>query len=371
MGGGLGGDRQPGGLGRPDQLDRAGGRQVLEVHGGAGEATEGQVAADHELLGLGRDAGDAEAGRPLPLVHVAAGRQAVDLAVLGQGDAQAAGVLHGPAHEQVVLHAAAVVGEDAHVALVGELGHRGQRLAAAPHGDGGRGLDVAQGPILGLLAHPVDDLERCRWPGRCWASPPGSRSRRAPRPGCPTRWSRRPPGRARAGGCAGRPGRGPRRSRPRRAPRRRPGTSRSASTARTHPPSTPTSATRSPVSSITRPPLITSSSTGEVLLRGVRGPTVRTRGSGANSSEPEPSSRNSTAMRTGTPLRTCSVMTALGRSATSAAISTPRFMGPGCMTMAPSGSRSARSAVRPNSAVYSRRLGTSASVMRSRCMRSR
>ena len=34
-------------------------------------------------------------------------------------------------------------------------------------------------------------------------------------------------------------------------------------------------------------------------------------------------------MRTATPLRTWSVMTDRGRSATSAAISTPRFIGPG------------------------------------------
>ena len=43
----------------------------------------------HQLLGLGRLAGDAEAARPLPLVHVAAGGQRVVLAVLGQRDAEA------------------------------------------------------------------------------------------------------------------------------------------------------------------------------------------------------------------------------------------------------------------------------------------
>ena len=43
----------------------------------------------HQLLGLGRLAGDAEAGRPLPLVHVPAGGQHRVLAVLGQHDAAA------------------------------------------------------------------------------------------------------------------------------------------------------------------------------------------------------------------------------------------------------------------------------------------
>ena len=37
-------------------------------------------------------------------------------------------------------------------------------------------------------------------------------------------------------------------------------------------------------------------------------------------------------MRTATPLRTWSMITERGRSATSALISTPRFIGPGCIT---------------------------------------
>ncbi len=76
-------------------------------------------------------------------------------------------------------------------------------------------------------------------------------------------------------------------------------------------------------------------------------------------------------MRTATPLRTWSITTDRGRSATSAAISTPRFMGPGCMTMAFSPSSSTRRRVRPKQAVYSRSEGSSASVIRSRCIRSR
>src|SRR5439155_17707235 len=46
-----------------------------------------------------------------------------------------------------------------------------------------------------------------------------------------------------------------------------------------------------------------------------------------------PSSRYSTAMRTATPEATWSRMTEYGPSATSVAISTPRFIGPGCMMM--------------------------------------
>ncbi len=40
-------------------------------------------------------------------------------------------------------------------------------------------------------------------------------------------------------------------------------------------------------------------------------------------------------MRTATPIATCSVIADCGPSATSESISTPRFIGPGCMTSAP------------------------------------
>jgi hypothetical protein len=48
-----------------------------------------------------------------------------------------------------------------------------------------------------------------------------------------------------------------------------------------------------------------------------------------------------TAMRTAMPKVTCDRMTACGPSATAESISTPRFIGPGCITMA-SGFASAR-----------------------------
>ena len=60
-------------------------------------------------------------------------------------------------------------------------------------------------------------------------------------------------------------------------------------------------------------------------------------------------------MRTTRPLRTWRSTSDSGESATAASISTPRFIGPGCMTFWP-GLR--RSGVTPQRAVYSRRLGT-------------
>ncbi len=93
---------------------------------------------------------------------------------------------------------------------------------------------------------------------------------------------------------------------------------------------TATSASRPPVRSITRPPLITtrlchmlpsaSSSWRYDAVVGPGGPARRRR------SELGPARRGSrirTAMRTATPLRTWSTITGPGRSATSAAISTP------------------------------------------------
>ena len=56
----------------------------------------------------------------------------------------------------------------------------------------------------------------------------------------------------------------------------------------------------------------------------------------------------STAMRTATPLFTCSRMTDWGPSATSDEISTPRFIGPGCIRMAPGLASRSRSPVMPN-----------------------
>jgi hypothetical protein len=63
----------------------------------------------------------------------------------------------------------------------------------------------------------------------------------------------------------------------------------------------------------------------------------------------------STAMRTATPLFTCSRMTERGPSATSEEISTPRFMGPGCITSTLDEASFTRFASRPKSGNRRRR----------------
>ena len=59
------------------------------------------------------------------------------------------------------------------------------------------------------------------------------------------------------------------------------------------------------------------------------------------------SARSSTAMRTATPFATCRRISDCGPSATASLISTPRFIGPGCMTIASGLAKQRRSAVMP------------------------
>ena len=71
-----------------------------------------------------------------------------------------------------------------------------------------------------------------------------------------------------------------------------------------------------------------------------------------------PRRRYSTAIRTLTPFETCStIVDRRGSSATSAAISIPRFIGPGCMTIARSGSSAIRVRSSPYRRLYSRADG--------------
>ena len=128
--GDLGRDADPVGLGPANELDAAGRREVQEVDRRAGEPRQLDVAVDHQLLGERRPAGQAELAAALPFVHHGTGGEGADLAMLGEDDVEAEGVLHRPAHQQRVLHAGAVVGEQVD-AGVGELAERGELLAGA------------------------------------------------------------------------------------------------------------------------------------------------------------------------------------------------------------------------------------------------
>ena len=75
-------------------------------------------------------------------------------------------------------------------------------------------------------------------------------------------------------------------------------------------------------------------------------------------------------MRTATPLVTCASITDCAPRATRGSISTPSFIGPGCITSAPGLARASRSSVSAYVLTYSRKLGNSPPVWRSSCMRS-
>ena len=76
-------------------------------------------------------------------------------------------------------------------------------------------------------------------------------------------------------------------------------------------------------------------------------------------------------MRTATPISTCSWMTERSRSsATSESISTPRFIGPGCMISASGLATLSFSWSRPKKRKYSLIEGTNEPCMRSVCRRS-
>ena len=143
VGRGLGGDGQARALGRAHRVERRRDRQVQEVHARPGQPRQRDVAQHHQLLGLGRNAGDAEVARPLTFVHVPAARQRRVLAVLGERDVERGGVLERAAHEPRVLHARTVVGEEAH-AQRRHLGQRRQSLPRPAHGDGARHVHVAR-----------------------------------------------------------------------------------------------------------------------------------------------------------------------------------------------------------------------------------
>src|SRR5262249_18535501 len=76
-----------------------------------------------------------------------------------------------------------------------------------------------------------------------------------------------------------------------------------------------------------------------------------------------PSNRYSTAMRTSTPFATCSTIVDRGESATSGLISIPRFIGPGCITIACEGSARTRSASSPYRRADSRSGGEEAAFL--------
>ena len=118
----------------------------------AGRGQKRQIAPDDDVLGRRWPAGQPQPGRPLPLVHHAAGREVHVLGVLDDGDVVVARVLERPAHQLGIGHRQAVVGDRDHAGIyhVADLGHLGALLAPA---DGADRPDAGVAVALRLVQH--------------------------------------------------------------------------------------------------------------------------------------------------------------------------------------------------------------------------
>jgi hypothetical protein len=85
---------------------------VADVQPGADVLREQHVAGDDALFGDGRPASQPQHGGDLPFVHLGAGGEAGLLRVLGHHAVERLDVFEGAAHEDGIVDADAVVGED-------------------------------------------------------------------------------------------------------------------------------------------------------------------------------------------------------------------------------------------------------------------
>ena len=134
--------RADAGLARaPQRGDRLGRRQVQQVYRLLLVRGEGEVALDHDRLGDGRVAGEAELRRDAAFVHVSAARERLLLAVQRERPARRRRVLERAAHQPGRADRDAVVGEGDR-AGVGELAHLRQLLPVLATRDRGEEADV-------------------------------------------------------------------------------------------------------------------------------------------------------------------------------------------------------------------------------------
>ena len=125
---GLAADAHAAQLGPADQIDAAGRRDVQDVQPAAGQLGQGDVAVDHDLLGRGRHAAQAQPHALEALVHDAAARQVEVLAVAEDGLVEHAAVFEGPPHDLGADDGRTVVGEGDRAA-VDQAADLGQFLA--------------------------------------------------------------------------------------------------------------------------------------------------------------------------------------------------------------------------------------------------
>ena len=115
----------PAALARRIDVERLGAGDLGGVVAAAGQRGEAEVALEHDDLGLARDAGEAEPGRDLALVHDAGADEVGSAAWCMIERAEIAGIGQRAAHHGGVGDRVAAVGEGdgAGLAQQAELGH--------------------------------------------------------------------------------------------------------------------------------------------------------------------------------------------------------------------------------------------------------
>ena len=152
---GVASHRQAAGLGPAHRVHGQRRGQMRRVIPRARELDEADVALDHEDLGDGGDALEAETGRDLSLVHEPARGEARLFRVLDDQQVEGLGVAQGPAHHQGIGDRLGGVGER-HGAGRGEQAHLGHALAPEPLGEGAVRVDVDEAGFAPARDHELD-----------------------------------------------------------------------------------------------------------------------------------------------------------------------------------------------------------------------
>ena len=135
------GDGQAVALGAADDVERRGAGNLRGVVAAAGQRGQADVALDDDDLGLLGNAGKAEAGRHLALVHHAAADEVRVGRVVHDQRVEIAGIGESAAHDGGIGDGVAAVGEADRAGLLqqAELGHL---VAVEPLGQRGGRIDA-------------------------------------------------------------------------------------------------------------------------------------------------------------------------------------------------------------------------------------
>ena len=154
----LGCDRNALCLSPSDDLNGARRGGVADVHARSCVAGQQRVAGDDGFLSGAGPAGQTEPRGVGSLVGHGADREPRLFGVLRDQDTKAGGVLERAPHDQRIVHAHAVVGEQPHLAGAGgHHAHLGELLSGKAHGDGADRMHVDEADLLATVPDVVGD----------------------------------------------------------------------------------------------------------------------------------------------------------------------------------------------------------------------